>query len=243
MILEKETYEKFGYYPSDLTPHSNKKILAKCDKCGKIRELGKDYYRPICKSCVNKGNGNPFFGKKHSKESKQEISKHRGDISGENNPNWKGGKVERICKKCGCVFKIPPAWIKTGAGKHCSRSCARKNIRYPKHHTKPERIFEEICKKNNLPFKYTGDGAFWIGENPSINPDFVECDGKKLAIFVNGDYWHSPLLRYNIRDSQKADYQIKQCKNHRWIAVIFWESDLKRKDAEQFVLNTLKKFL
>jgi hypothetical protein len=34
MILEEETYKKFGYYPRDLSRRSGKRILAACDKCG-----------------------------------------------------------------------------------------------------------------------------------------------------------------------------------------------------------------
>jgi hypothetical protein len=39
MILEEETYEKFGYYPSDLLPHSGKVILVACADCNKIRAI------------------------------------------------------------------------------------------------------------------------------------------------------------------------------------------------------------
>ena len=86
-----------------------------------------------------------------------------------------------------------------------------------------------------------GNGKIWIGKKPHLNPDFIECNGKKVAIFINGDYWHSPLLRYNIRDSQRVDTQIRICKQYKWIPVIVWESDLKRADAEQFVLSFLQK--
>ncbi len=37
------------------------------------------------------GENNPFYGKTHSDESKIKISENHADISGENNPNWKGG--------------------------------------------------------------------------------------------------------------------------------------------------------
>jgi G:T-mismatch repair DNA endonuclease (very short patch repair protein) len=70
----------------------------------------------------------------------------------------------------------------------------------------------------------------------------VESDGKRIAIFVNGNYWHSPLLKYNIRDSQRADVQVKICKRHRWKAIILWEADLLRDDSEAFVLYTLAKY-
>ena len=61
MILEEETFKKFGYYPRDLKPHSHKRILAKCDDCRIVRETSKHNYRGLCKSCVKKGK---LFSKK-----------------------------------------------------------------------------------------------------------------------------------------------------------------------------------
>lgn len=108
----------------------------------------------------------------------------------------------------------------------------------PKHHTKPERIFEEICRNNNLPFKYTGDSAFWIH---NINPDFIECNGKKIAVEVFGDYWHSPLLNYGLREDRTLSYRKKILKKYGWKLIVFWETDLLREDAEAFVLKSLNR--
>jgi len=118
-----------------------------------------------------------------------------------------------------------------------SLSDARKLQKFPTNHTKIECIFWDLSKKNNIPMEYTGDSKIWIGR---LNPDFIIRD-KKVAIFINGDYWHSPLLNYNVRDTQRADIQAKTCRKHKWKAIIIWESDLKREDAEAFVLNLLRK--
>lgn len=75
MILEEETYEKFGYYSRDLKPKSHRYILITCDDCGKIREIQKASYHPLCKSCVKKGIRHPLFGKHHSAETKRKQSK------------------------------------------------------------------------------------------------------------------------------------------------------------------------
>lgn len=235
MILEEETFEKFGYYPSDLTPKSRKRILAKCDGCGKIRELYRQGYHSLCKSCVKKGARHPLFGKHHSEKSKQKIR-------GENNPRWKGGKVKRICGVCGVVFEVDPCIIKYGFGKFCSHSCVRKGRKgFPQHHTKPERIFKEICKKNNLPFKYVGDSSFWIGKKPSVNPDFVESNGKKIAIEIFS-YWHDPLRRHcKVPYSQTYEGRKKILKKYGWKLTVFWQEDLEREDADQFILNELQK--
>jgi len=121
MILEEETFKKFGYYPRDLKHQSHKKILAKCDECGKIRILSKNSYHSLCKSCVRierkrpnygkhfsdetkqkisdnhadfRGEKCSFYGKHHTKETKEKIRKTRKERKigiGENNPHWKGG--------------------------------------------------------------------------------------------------------------------------------------------------------
>lgn len=88
MILEGETYEQFGYYPSDLKPKSAKHILAACDECGKVRVITKNKYRALCGSCAQrgrhpseetrkkisdalKGEKSPLFGKHLSEEEKK----------------------------------------------------------------------------------------------------------------------------------------------------------------------------
>ena len=261
MILEKETYEKFGYYPGDLGTKSHKRVLAACDDCGKIREITKSAYRSLCISCIRKGKhigkDNPnwkggkikcickYCGGKFKKYP-SEIKLGGGKFcsakcsykyrTGKNNPLR--NKVKRICKKCGKEFEAHPSVIKNGGGIFCSPSCKRKAQKIPKHHTKPELIFEQICKNNNLPFKYTGDGSFWIH---NINPDFIECNGKKIAVEIFGDYWHSPLLNYKLKEDRTLPYRKKVLKKYGWELVVFWGTDLLRADAEQFVLLQLRK--
>lgn len=52
MILEEETYKKFGYWPNKLSKGSHKKVIAKCDTCGKIRELRRENYSDFCHKCI-----------------------------------------------------------------------------------------------------------------------------------------------------------------------------------------------
>ena len=165
-------------------------------------------------------------------------------------------KREVRCDNCGNDIRRRPSEVKRNKHHFCNRKCEgqwrstdkewrehlkkmRSGIRSP---TKPELIFEAICKKHNLPFRYVGDGSLWIGKKGGrqVNPDFVECNSKKIAISINGDYWHSGLLKYDLGHTQRPENQIRICKRHKWKAVIIWESDLLREDAEQFVLHTLR---
>jgi hypothetical protein len=74
MILEEETYKKFGYYPRDSSHGSHKRVLAACDDCGKIREINKGDYRNFCNKCKNKGEKCHNYGKHLSEETRRKLS-------------------------------------------------------------------------------------------------------------------------------------------------------------------------
>lgn len=96
--------------------------------------------------------------------------------------------------------------------------------------TNPEKKFIEFCSKYDLPYKYTGDGSFWI---EWMNPDFVNCNGEKKAIEIFGDYWHNRpgLKNYQIEEGRK-----RLLKKYGWDCIVIWESELK---DEEKVLNKL----
>ena len=49
------------------------------------------------------------------------------NIKGKNNPNWKGGKIEKLCLFCGKRIYIIPAYEKRNGGKFCSTRCHGKH--------------------------------------------------------------------------------------------------------------------
>ena len=113
MILEDATKEAFNYYPRDLTPQSNKKIVAVCFQCGRLKLTTMNYYCYLCQSCSqqlgevkkgrvqtkeakrkmhdnhtnNSGEKNSFFGKYHTEKTKARMSKNHANVKGINNPN------------------------------------------------------------------------------------------------------------------------------------------------------------
>lgn len=223
------------------------KIKVTCDNCGKaIERYPSGIARAKRHFCNPKCHGE--WQKKHK--------------CGKDNHHWKGGLEKRICEYCGKEFSEKLSRIREGRGKFCSHTChsawrkgrkvdyelteegrrkkieSRKQQKFPQHHTKPEMIFEIICKKYNLPFKYTGDGSFWIH---NINPDFVECNGKKIAVEIFGEYWHSPLLHRGLGEDRTLKYRKRILKKYGWKLTVFWDADLLREDAEAFVFKKLKK--
>ena len=326
MILEQETFREFGYYPDELKPQSNKKILAACDDCGKVRAIKKSCYRSLCASCVKKGRipwnkdkhltedhrrkigeagkgRTPWnIGKPCSEEAKKKNSEaHKGQVpwniglkgfmAGENNPNYGKHHSEETKKKQSEANKgripwnkdkppseetrreisdankgrIPwnkgfkgynagdknPMFGRTGEsapmfGKHPSEETKQKNrearklIKFPKHHTKPERIWQEIViDKHSLPFRYTGDSSFWIGGKPAINPDFIHLT-KKIVVEIFS-YWHDPLRRNGkVRYAATLEGRKRILKKYGWKMIVFWDIDLLREDAEEYVLHVLR---
>ena len=111
MILEEETYRKFGYYPEELAPKSTKKVICSCDYCGKIvekiRSQAEKYKHHFC--------DNKCQGQWQSKE-----------VRGKKSSGWKGGKIKRVCEICGKEFKVIPSLLKRGGGRFCSPQCMGK---------------------------------------------------------------------------------------------------------------------
>lgn len=92
-----------------------------------------------------------------------------------------------------------------------------------------ESKFLEIIDKYNLPYKYVGNGSFFIGH---YNPDFININGKKIAIEVYAKY-HK---RRNYLDIDKwKEKRIKIFKKYGWEILFFDEMQIK----EDYILKVL----
>jgi very-short-patch-repair endonuclease len=97
---------------------------------------------------------------------------------------------------------------------------------------KKERILINLINKNNLPYKYVGDGKLIIG---SKNPDFVHKARNKI-IELFGDYWHTKKARcYEETENGRKDY----FKKYHFETLIIWENELKNLNL---VLEKIKLF-
>ena len=260
MILEEETFREFGYISSELKPKSNKKILAACDDCGKVRAIMKRAYYSLCASCCKKGHiarnkgghlseetkrkmrenqpdrsgeKNSFFGRHHTEETKEKLSEAS---KGENNHNYGKHLSEETRKKI----------REANTGHHPSEESrdkmreARKHQIPKTHHTKPEMAFEGFCTKDTLPFRYTGDSAFWIGKGKDvINPDFVHLT-KKIVVEIFS-WHHDQLQNHHVRPKGRYEDRKKIYKKYGYKMIVFWQEDLEREDAEEYVLHVLRK--
>lgn len=189
----------------------------------------------LCKPCSLKlqvGERNPFFGKKHTKETINKISKSRmgkgvGDNNSMANPKWREKSTQNLKKK----------W-NDGEMEHV-RNIMSNKLKEPR---KLGKIKSNITSKKE---KELGDflkslGIVFI---PSYRVDSKICDiyipSINLIIEYFGDYWHCNPNKYDENyfnqkknmfakeiwdyDKKKIDLLIKNGYNLE----IIWEADLK----------------
>ena len=95
--------------------------------------------------------------------------------------------------------------------------------------TGPERKLIKIIERHNLPFKYTGNGSFIL---EGLNPDFVESNGRKIAIDVFGDYWHT--LKAD-KESYTEQGRKAIFEKYGWKLIIIWEKEINSLTEEEII--------
>lgn len=104
--------------------------------------------------------------------------------------------------------------------------------------TAPEKVFDAICKKYDLPFVCNVNAKQHIG---NAIPDFIHIN-KKIIIEVFGNYFHSIWEGFkNLRYIQTVKGRTEQLKAEGYKCIVIWESDLMREDAEKFIIYKLHK--
>jgi len=184
--------------------------------------------KPVCKKCsleLQVGEGNPFYGKKHSNETKSHLSKIRkGTNVGDKNPMSKKEYRDKIGKKLLERIKLNP-------------------IKYQKISKKESKLLKEISQ--TYPDVI---GSYVVGRFvcdifiPSLN----------MVIEFYGDYWHCNPSIYKIdyfhkhkkkiaseiweEDEIRVDYIKKRGYNLH----IIWEKEYKNPNYINVLLNILK---
>jgi len=170
-----------------------------------------------------KGKVSVFKGKHHTEKAKEKnrithLGKRyspatefkKGDIP------WNKGKKGDIPWNKG--KKLPPL------SKEHIKKCLRR--RTP---SSLEVKFQTIIDKHNLPYKYVGNGKFFIER---LNPDFVNTNNEKIAIEVYARFYKE-LNGRNIKDWKEK--RTKVFKKYGWENIFFNEIQ----DKEDYVLATL----
>lgn len=122
---------------------------------------------------------------------------------------------------------------------------------------KRSEIMSKVRSKNNKStelklievFKENGIVGWKRNYPVKGHPDFVFLD-KKIAIFVDGCFWHGHDCR-NTRPSANADYWTKKRERNMkhdkeitalferrgWTVIRIWECELKKKNRENLILR------
>ena len=97
---------------------------------------------------------------------------------------------------------------------------------------KPEQFLNQILQ-DNFPneFKFVGDGSVII---EGFNPDFINCNGKKLIIELFGEYHHN--LPKNIETDKR---KLNTYDKYGYKTLIIWSLELKQ---PEMVIERIKNF-
>jgi G:T-mismatch repair DNA endonuclease (very short patch repair protein) len=244
----------------DIKKFGEKYIIDRsCPKCGGVINVTsnhptitcRNYFNSVnknslCKKCSldqQVGEGNSFYGKKHTKETKKQISKSRkGKAMGKNNsmsnPNhrkktteairkkWANGEMEHVRKIFSEKLKETR---KLGKIKSVIRSKIEKDIikeiKYMgykvDHSLRVEtKIYDIYIPKLNLVIEFNGD--YWHCNPKKYEPDYYHQVKKKTA---------KELWEY---DKNKIDLVIEKGYNLE----VVWESDYK---SDKTIINKLIK--
>ena len=213
-------------------------VLRKCPSCeNEIKTYSKDKViacrnhfnkinnKSLCRTCMGKNNigeGNPFFGKRHSNKSKKKISESRKcKAIGDKNCMFKKENRDKIGNKLIERIKINP--IKYGKVSKLELSLLKMvSKQYP-----------DAIGSYNVD-RYICD--IFI---PSLN----------LIIEFNGDYWHCNPNKYDkdyyhiIKQKKSKDIweedqiRVDNIKKNGYNLEVIWECDLKT----PYYLNTILK--
>lgn len=195
----------------------------------------------VCLTCKKSFFNNPSAKSKFCSNScYYEDMRHRKGII---TPNWKGGKshnnkcidcqkhisfLSKRCKKCAAVL-MPHVHIKDRPWLRTPEVMKKALTRHPI--SSLELKFQKIIDKHQLPYKYVGNGQFFIERK---NPDFININGEKKAIEVYAKVHKEKIRGVNIEEWKRDRQEIFS--KYGWQILFFDEVQLN----EQNVLSKLK---
>lgn len=246
----------FAYFENreKLSSGDLSRIEIECNKCKSLKQIGfrsallkKEY---VCQSCNKKGESNPFYGKTHITETKQQHSRFmKNRYVGENNPFY--GKThteetkEILRQKCAHYGKDNGFYGKTHTdefkkkqsefmktigkrSKEYYSSMGIKSVNSRPKKTKIEKATEQKLQELGVNFKYN-----FILKNKA-QYDFLINDN--IVLEVHADFWHGNPKIYNTlteRQGYKKQRDIEKQKlaeNNGYKYLVIWESQIKGND-------------
>lgn len=129
--------------------------------------------------------------------------------------------------------------------------------------SKRKEVMSAIRSKNSkaelLVFQYLHKNEIYYQKhyNRALGKPDIALPRKKLAVFIDGDFWHGKNMERRLRGRANDDYWVKKIqanvtrdKNQRfnlessgWRLLAVWESDILRKRTREQTLIKIKKFI
>ncbi len=172
-------------------------------------------------------------GKKLSKEHKRRIAK---SMEGGNSGSFQKGHKINLGRKHS--EKIIKKISKTQTKRWKNPKIRKKRIKaiFRAINLKPNKSEQKLNQllQANFPneFKFVGDGSVII---EGFNPDFINCNGKKLIIELFGNFWHN-LPSYIKRDNKKLNIY----SGYGYKTLIIWQKELRK---PKIVIEKIRGFL
>ena len=209
-----------------------RKWTKNCPICNKLQHYknkrsfwNANKLKSICICCKNKGENNPFYGKKHTLQHKNKLSSIQRRCGSYRYKNTGGNppKVNKVCRKCNVEFKT----VISNKNVYCCYNCALKDnfgFKFNKM-TKPEIEIENYLKINNIEYKYNYAlyGKLYDFYIPSTN----------TLIEVDGIYWHGKHKNLeDLNDTQMKVRKNDEIKNrlaneNGYTLIRIWEDEVK----------------
>ncbi len=218
--IKYKVFEKEGkWYGFRNCPDCNREIQQFANESGilirNIRNL--DTKNALCAACKNTGERNPFFGKRHSEETKLKSSKARkGKACGEQNAMFNPEYRKRVSVALKKRYDSGDLdFLKKIQSENAIKNQANGKLKYA-----PISNAEKEFRKVLEDLGYKTQPQFGIG---SLKYDILMVDFN-ILIEYNGDYWHCNPNKY------EKDYFNKKKSMFAWE---LWNQDKKKKELAE----------
>lgn len=220
----------------DANPAKRPEVRAKISKALKGKKRSIEFRRHL--SEIEKGEGNPFYGRHHTQQTREAISERRKGKRNSPATEFTSERIKKICQKPEEKKRRSIAskqlWQSKEYAEKTLRAISKALARRPnKLELKMLEILEQTFPGD---WQYTGDGKVILGK---LIPDFININGKKKIIEVFGQYWHTgERAKTRINLTEKG--RIKEYQKLGFGCLVLWDRDIENKEK---VIRLVKSFM